>query len=160
LACPSRKALGISRSSRNPNFCNRCNTHIEEGRLVEITVLFADIIHSLELTHELGADTAFEISNSFLQMSTYELVERGAFIDKYIGDAVMAIFNVPLPAADHSARAVAAALEIVERTSKLGERFGRTLAAGVGIGLASALSDQTTNGISRLSAKWSICRDD
>jgi len=92
-------------------------------------------------------------------MSTYELVERGAFIDKYIGDAVMAIFNVPLPAADHSARAVAA-LEIVERTSKLGERFGRTLAAGVGIGFASALSDQTTNGISRLSAKWSICRDD
>jgi adenylate cyclase len=127
------RLFGISRSSRNPNLCNRCNTHVETGRLIEITVLFADLASFTELTHELGADAAFEIANAFLQVSTFELVKRGAFIDKYIGDAVMAIFNVPIPAPDHSARAVAAALEILEQTEKLGARFGRTLAAGVGI---------------------------
>jgi len=127
------RLFGITRSTRNPNFCNRCNTHVEAGRLIEITVLFADLSSFTQLTHELGADRAFEIANAFLQMSTYELVKRGAFIDKYIGDAVMAIFNVPLPAPDHPARAVAAAMEILEQTEKLGPRFDRPLAAGVGI---------------------------
>ena len=37
------RLVGISRSARNPNLCNRCNTHVEEGRVVELTVLFADL---------------------------------------------------------------------------------------------------------------------
>jgi len=127
------RLFGITRSHRNPNLCNRCNTHVEEGRLSEITVLFADLSGFTKLTHELGADGAFEVVNAFLQMSTFELVKRGAFIDKYIGDAVMAIFNVPLRVSDHQARAVEAALEILDQTEKLGVRLGRTLAAGAGI---------------------------
>jgi hypothetical protein len=35
------RLVGISRSARNPNLCNRCNTHVEEGRVVGLTVLFA-----------------------------------------------------------------------------------------------------------------------
>ena len=37
------RLVGINRSARNPNLCNRCNTHVEEGRVVELTVLFADL---------------------------------------------------------------------------------------------------------------------
>jgi len=37
------RAAGIKRSPRNPNLCNRCGTHVEEGRMVELTVLFADL---------------------------------------------------------------------------------------------------------------------
>jgi adenylate cyclase len=127
------RIFGISRSARNPNLCNRCNTHVEEGQLAEITVLFADLTSFTEITHALGPDLGFEIANAFLQMSTHELVKRGAFIDNYIGDAVMAIFNVSLPVADHAARAVDAAVEILAETEKLGARFGKGLTAGVGI---------------------------
>jgi adenylate cyclase len=45
----------------------------------------------------------------------------------------MAIFNVSLPVADHAARAVDAAVEILAETEKLGARFGKGLTAGVGI---------------------------
>lgn len=125
--------FGITRSRRNPNLCNRCNTHVEEGRIVEITVLFADLSSFTELTNEVGAERAYEIVDAFLQMCTYELVKRGAFIDKYVGDAVMAIFNVPLSAPDHAARAVTAASEILARTEEIGAPFGRKLSAGAGI---------------------------
>src|SRR5688572_15908404 len=92
ISVPFRLA-GVSRSVRNPNLCNRCNTHAEEGRVAEITVLFADLSAFSELTHDLGPERTHEVVDAFLQMATYCLVRRDAFIDKYVGDAVMAFFN-------------------------------------------------------------------
>ena len=127
------RLLGVSRSTRNPNLCNRCNTHAEEGRVAEITVLFADLSSFTELTHELGPERTHEVVDNFLQMATYCLVRQDAFIDKYVGDAVMAFFNVPIRRDDHSARAVAAAHEIVAGLPALHERFGLSLNAVVSI---------------------------
>ena len=42
LSFPFR-AVGITRSSRNPGLCSRCGAHIEEGHVVEITVIFVDL---------------------------------------------------------------------------------------------------------------------
>jgi adenylate cyclase len=127
------KLMGISRSTRNPNLCNRCNTHAEEGRVAEITVLFADLSSFTELTHELGPERTHEVVDAFLQMATYCLVKHDAFIDKYVGDAVMAFFNVPIRREDHSARAVAAAQEILAGIPSLNARFGLRLGAVVAI---------------------------
>src|SRR5436309_15523805 len=88
------RIVGIRRSTRNPNICTRCSTHIEEGRLVEITVLFADLSSFTELTYDLGAQRTHEDVDAFLRMATELLATHGAFIDKYIGAAVMAPFNV------------------------------------------------------------------
>ncbi|MGH7887890.1 MAG: hypothetical protein ACREPG_08500, partial [Candidatus Binatia bacterium] len=46
------RTFGIRRSPRNPNICTRCGTHVEEGRMIEITVLFADLSSFTELTHD------------------------------------------------------------------------------------------------------------
>jgi len=127
------RVFGIRRSSRNPNICSRCNTHAEEGRLVNLTVLFADLSNFTELTHELGPERTHEVVDAFLRGATYALVKHGAFIDKYIGDAVMAFFNVPIRYDDHSARAVAAALEIQAELPALSERFGIDLRSSIGI---------------------------
>jgi adenylate cyclase len=127
------RVFGIRRSSRNPNICSRCNTHAEEGRLVNLTVLFADLSNFTELTHELGPERTHEVVDAFLRGATYALVKHGAFIDKYIGDAVMAFFNVPLRYDDHSARAVAAALEIQAELPALSKRFGIDLRSSIGI---------------------------
>jgi adenylate cyclase len=133
LASLPFKLIGVSRSTRNPNLCNRCNTHAEEGRVAEITVIFADLSSFTELTHELGPERTHEVVDAFLQMATYCLVRRDAFIDKYVGDAVMAFFNVPIRREDHSARAVAAAQEILTGIPALNERFGLELEAVVAI---------------------------
>ena len=127
------RSVGIRRSSRNPNICTRCSTHIEEGRLREITVLFADLSSFTELTQDLGAEKTHEVVDAFLRMATEALVKHGAFIDKYIGDAVMALFNVPILHDDHARRAILAAGELGSALKNLGDRFGLSLEASVGI---------------------------
>ena len=127
------RAVGIMRSSRNPSLCNRCNTHVVEGRIVEITVLFVDLSSFTELTHELGPERTHEVVDGFLKMATAVLVKHDAFIDKYVGDAVMAFFNVPIQREDHAKQAVLAALEIQAGLPALKEQVGVELKAGVGI---------------------------
>ena len=127
------RLVGIRRSPRNPNICTRCSTHVEEGRLVEITVLFADLSSFTELTHDLGAERTHEVVDAFLRMATEVLVKHDAFIDKYIGDAVMALFNVPVRHEDHARRAILAATELESALQNLAARFGLSLQASVGI---------------------------
>ncbi len=101
--------------------------------MVEITVLFADLSSFTELTHDLGAEKTHEVVDAFLRMATDVLVKHGAFIDKYVGDAVMALFNVPIRHDDHARRAVAAATELGSGLKTLGARFGLALEASVGV---------------------------
>lgn len=127
------RAFGIRRSPRNPNLCNRCDTHVEEGRVVEMTVLFADLSSFTELTHDLGPERTHRVVDAFLRMASETLIKHGAFIDKYVGDAVMALFNVPVRYADHGRRAVVAARELQSGLEDLGRGFGLSLRASVGV---------------------------
>lgn len=121
------RAAGIRRSARNPNLCNRCGTHVEEGRTVELTVFFADLSSFTEMTHDLGAEKTHEVVDAFLRMASDVLARQGAFIDKYVGDAVMALFNVPLKQSNHVLPAVAAGSEIRSGLARLSQRFGLEL---------------------------------
>jgi adenylate cyclase len=124
---------GIRRSPRNHNICTRCGAHLEEGRLVEMTVVFADLSSFTELTGHLGATTTYRVLDEFLRLASTTLTSHGAFIDKYIGDAVMAFFNVPIKRADHAAAAVAASAKVQELLPELSGRLGMPLQASVGI---------------------------
>jgi adenylate cyclase len=125
--------LGIGRSPRNPNCCTRCNTHLEEGRLVEMTMLFADLTSFTELTNRLGAERTYEVVDRYLRFASRILSAHGVFIDKFVGDCVMALFNVPVKAPDHPRAAVAAALELQTRLPELAAELGMTLQVTVGI---------------------------
>lgn len=127
------RLVGINRSARNPNLCNRCNTHVEEGRVVELTVVFADLSGFTAMTRRLGPERTHAVVDAFLKNATYALVRHGAFIDKYVGDAVMAFFNAPIRYEDHAARAHTAALEIEAEMPALTEQFGVDLQAAIGI---------------------------
>jgi adenylate cyclase len=102
--------FGISRSKHNPNVCNRCDAHIQNGRVIELSVLFADLTGFTEMTNRLGPERSYEVVDEFFKMASDVLIENNAFIDKYIGDAVMAIFNAPIPNAQHARGATTAAL--------------------------------------------------
>ena len=133
LAAVFLRWRGIRRSPRNPNCCTQCGAHLEEGRLVEITVVFADLSSFTEMTGSLGATTTYSVVDEFLRLASSTLMSHGAFIDKYIGDAVMALFNVPIKRADHAAAAVAAAANLQELLPGLSERLGVPLQASIGI---------------------------
>ncbi|MBI3973645.1 MAG: adenylate/guanylate cyclase domain-containing protein [Chloroflexi bacterium] len=132
------RVFGVGRSPRNANLCTRCNTHVEEGRVVELTVLFADLASFTELTHAIGPERVHAVVDSYLAMATAAVVQHDGFIDKYIGDAVMAFFNVPIRRADHGARAVAAGSDILDGIAPLARRFALDLQARVGVAIGWA----------------------
>src|SRR6516225_10660177 len=119
LAAVFLRWRGIRRSPRNLNCCTQCGTHLEEGRLMEMTVVFADLSSFTEMTGRLGAMATYSVVDEFLRLASTTLMSHGAFIDKYIGDAVMAFFNVPIKRADHKAAAVAASAKLQEHLPEL-----------------------------------------
>lgn len=125
--------FGISRSSHNPNVCSRCDAHLQDGSVVELTVIFADLAGFTAMTNRLGAERSYEIVSAFFAMAGKVLIENDAFIDKYIGDAVMAIFNAPIMSATHARSATTAALGIVDGVNAVSAAQGLDLQARVGV---------------------------
>ncbi len=127
------RLVGIARSRGNPNLCTRCNTHVESGRILEVTVLFADLSGFTALTHELGPERAHVVVDAFLTRASQAIVSHDGYVDKFIGDAVMAVFNAPIPRPDHAAEAFRSAVEIQAAMPGLSLALGRPLEATVGI---------------------------
>src|SRR5947199_9143467 len=71
---------GIRRSPRNPNCCTQCGAHLEEGRLVEMTVVFADLSSFTEMTCFIGATTTYSVVDEFLRLASTTLMSHRAFI--------------------------------------------------------------------------------
>src|SRR5437016_2469377 len=133
LAAVFLRWRGIRRSPRNLNCCTQCGAHLEEGRLLEMTVVFADLSSFTEMTSQMGASATWSVVDEFLRLASSTLISHGAFVDKYIGDAVMALFNVPIKRADHAAAAVAASAKLQQLLPELSGRLGMPLHASIGI---------------------------
>jgi len=127
------RMAGIRRSPQNPNVCNRCSTHIQEGRIVELTIFFADLVGFTAMTNELGSEKAFEIIDAVFKNASEILIRHDAFVDKFIGDAVMAMFNIPVRRNDHVFQAVSAAEDLLKALPRLQEQFDRSLQFRIGI---------------------------
>ncbi|MHB8418380.1 MAG: adenylate/guanylate cyclase domain-containing protein [Myxococcales bacterium] len=80
------------------------------GERREMTVLFFDVAGFTTLSERLPPDELVSLCNGYLEQIVAELFAAGGTLDKFIGDAVMALFGVPLAQADHPARACRAAL--------------------------------------------------
>jgi len=109
------------------------------GERREVTVLFIDIRKFTRLTTEMGPERLMAYLNSALGLITNRLLDHGATVDKYLGDAVLAYFGTPIHTPDHPQRAVACAIAIQrsirEHNAKMetsGEPFQR-LDVGIGI---------------------------
>jgi class 3 adenylate cyclase len=130
--------LGVRRSPRNPNLCNRCSAHLKDGVVAEITAVFADLSGFTRLTRELGPERTSAIVDAFLRGASHAIHRHDGMVDKFLGDAVLAVFGAPIRRPDHARRAVAAAAEIQVMMQGLSERFGVTLAARVGVSSGTA----------------------
>jgi adenylate cyclase len=109
------------------------------GERREITALFVDIRKFSRLTNAIGPERLVAYLNSALELITNCLLQHGATVDKYLGDAVLAYFGAPIEAPDHPQRAVACGIAIQravrDRNTKLeasGQPFER-LDVGIGI---------------------------
>jgi adenylate cyclase len=105
---------------------------------LEVTVLFSDIRGFSTIAERLSARLIAEIVGRHLGAMAEIVVEHGGTIDKFQGDAVMAIFGAPDPLAEHAARALRCAIAMQQRQSELNAQGWGTdevPALGVGIGL-------------------------
>ncbi|HJS58189.1 MAG TPA: adenylate/guanylate cyclase domain-containing protein [Vicinamibacteria bacterium] len=81
------------------------------GELMPLTVLFTDIEDFTSHSERLSPNALAEALGAYLEAMTSAIHATGGTIDKYIGDAVMAVWNAPTPCADHALRACRAALD-------------------------------------------------
>ena len=85
------------------------------GESRDVTIMFADLSGFTALSGKLGPEALVEMTNAYLKRIAEAVDESGGYVDKFIGDAVMAIWNAPADALDHPAQGVAAALDIARR---------------------------------------------
>jgi adenylate cyclase len=120
--------------------------HWETGRLSEVTVLFADCRGYTRLTHELGIEKLTPITEEFFKSSAQIIREHHGIVDHFLGDAIMALFNVPIKHDDHALRAVTAALRIQEAVDRINAKLNDKVHLGVGIGIATGTALATNMG--------------
>jgi adenylate cyclase len=119
-----------------------------EGELREATVLFADLRNFTPFVESMPPKEAVKIINGYFQAMDAAIRQHNGLILQYIGDAILAVFGVPLPRADHPASASRAALEMCRELEKfnamitqeerepirhgIGVNTGMVLAANIG----------------------------
>jgi adenylate cyclase len=84
------------------------------GEAKQVTVLFSDIRNFTTISERLSPHQLVEMLNAYLSHACEAILEQGGTVDKFIGDAVMAVFGSPVPNKDHAQRALRAALAIKE----------------------------------------------
>ena len=114
--------------------CERGQAHVLVGPRAEpiprvvrkiVTVVFADLVDSSQLGHTLELDAYSLLMSTYFRAMEAVVVRHGGIVEKFIGDAVMAIFGVPVLHEDDPLRAVRAASEMRESLTALNEEFER-----------------------------------
>jgi adenylate cyclase len=83
------------------------------GKSATVTVLFADVRNFTEITEELGAHGTVKLLNEYFTIMVDCIQAQGGMLDKFIGDAVMAVFGLPMRQEDDEDRAVRATIAMI-----------------------------------------------
>lgn len=112
------------------------------GEMREVTVWFSDLANFTALSEGLSPGELVSLMNRYFSVVTDTIEAHGGFVDKYIGDAVVAVFGAPLDDPYHAGHAVAAALTMRARLEEMnasGELDGRRIVTRTGINTGQAL---------------------
>jgi adenylate cyclase len=114
------------------------------GEEKKVTILFSDLRDFTPLSERLTPSELLEILNRYFTRMSQIVDARGGVVDKYIGDALMALFGAPLEQPDQAARAMAAALEMRAALTELNRELfpdsEYTLRFGIGIHTATVVA--------------------
>ena len=107
------------------------------GEQREVTVLFSDLRDFTSMSEAAGPEEMLHILNHYFTRMAAIVEKHGGVVDKYVGDALMALFGAPVASADDADHAICAALEMTEALGELNREWKlRGLSAiGVGIGI-------------------------
>lgn len=108
-----------------------------QGHDVEATVLFSDIANFTGISEHLPSEKLTELLHLYLTPATDAILNHGGYLDKYLGDGIMAVWGAPNPDPDHAFKACLSALQLQKTVRGLNERirddFGFEFGVRVGI---------------------------
>src|SRR5574341_809179 len=113
-----------------------------DGAKQLVTIMFADLSGFTTYSEKHDPEAVFSLLNHYLSLAAQAILEHEGTLDKFMGDAVMAMWNSPDPQPDHAPRAVRAALKIVERVEAAHRDFkdaGQHLFFRIGITTGQAM---------------------
>ena len=161
------RVIGYGPSKLNRRLCRWCLRAVDKhpgGAEVEITVLFADVRGSTAIAERMPPEEFSKLLARFYGAAAEVVDERDGIVDKFVGDAAVALFIPGFAGREHAAAAVGAASDLLEHTGNdgpspwipvgVGVHTGTSFVGSVGEGDArdfTALGD-TVNAAARLSA--------
>jgi adenylate cyclase len=114
------------------------------GDRKDVSILFSDIRSYTALTEKLAAEEVVGMLNEYFESMVEAIFKYKGTLDKYIGDAIMAVFGSPLPLTDHAWRAVQTAVEMRQRLADFNARRmslnKEPIKIGIGINSDSVIS--------------------
>ena len=137
-------ACAICGAANEPDerFCGECGSPLAADVAPErsgverrfVSVLFADLVGFTSLSEDRDAEDVRELLSHYFDLARTLIERHGGTVEKFIGDAVMAVWGAPAAREDDPERAVRAALELVSGVSALGDEVGLTgLGARAGV---------------------------
>jgi adenylate cyclase len=138
----------------NARFCHGCGSPVvgpeTHAEYKQVTVLFADVVHSMDIAAAVGAERLREIMAELVNRTAAVVQRYGGTVDKFTGDGIMALFGAPMALEDHAFRACLAALGMQEEAQRLaGEvesRDGVELLLRVGLNSGEVIAGEIGSG--------------
>ena len=141
-------------SSPTAKFCGECGARLtrttQSAEYKQVTVLFADVVHSMDIAAAVGAERLREIMAELADCCAAVVQHFGGTVDKFTGDGIMAVFGAPVALEDHAVRACLAGLGIQEQAKRLAvgvrDRDGVELALRVGLNSGQVIAGEIGSG--------------
>ena len=138
----------------NSKFCNECGAPIAKitrsAEYKQVTVLFADVVHSMDIASAVGPERLREIMAELVERSAAVVKRYGGTVDKFTGDGIMAVFGAPVALEDHAVRACMAALGVQDEAKQIAvtvrERDGVDLQLRVGLNSGEVIAGEIGSG--------------
>src|ERR1700733_10673163 len=135
-------------------FCDSCGCLIvptaEHAEYKQVTVVFADVVRSMDIAATVGAERFREIMTDLLDRASAVVQRFSGMVDKFTGDGIMAVFGAPITLEDHAIRACLAALGVQEEAQRLAvevrDRDGVDLQLRVGLNSGQVIAGEIGSG--------------
>ncbi len=143
-----------TRSGPTAKFCAECGTPLtqatQSAEYKQATVLFADVVHSMDIAAAVGAERLREIMSELLDRCTAVVQRYGGTLSQFTGDGIMAVFGAPVALEDHAIRACLAALGVQEEVKRLAvevhDRDGVELQLRIGLNSGQVIAGEIGSG--------------
>src|SRR5207253_1743746 len=132
-------------------FCDSCGAPLARPEARElrkvVTILFCDVTGSTALGERLDSESLRRVMERYFAVAREALERHGGTVEKFIGDAVMAVFGIPVVHEDDALRAARAAQELREElatlNAELDREFGTDLQVRIGVNTGEVVTNDT-----------------